>query len=367
MSIVVRQSQFNAGKYLYDTSALGLGAMIRGLAIDNARLAIKTKNPQNLTDSSTGVAAAGLVDIPVPQTPFNAAGGNGEQLTDLLTALGNLNVAHDTLGAALNGVLYPLGMPNVAGIASNTGDIAATGTILFNVQPNAGDTVTVNGTALTFEPLPAEGSLPAGQIGIDPSGIDATVQNLVTYVDQTAALGVTARTTDNGAEVVFAAAAAGTAGNAITLASSNGAQTVSGADLSGGATDGTIAHTIPAQAKAGTAATGAAAADFTTSVSALKIVKLNQQRLARVMASALVALGEPALVSALAGAYPADFNMHAVNAPVASVGGASALAVADATAFYAAAVNNIATMAAVWNAALADVQAGTGQLHVVAG
>lgn len=107
----------------------------------------------------------------------------------------------------------------------------ATGTLTFSANPAADDTVTINGTAITYKASGAAGN----QINIGASK-EATAQALVNFVTAHPTLGVDASL--SGAVVTFRAIERGLPGNAITLAENSTATTVSGANLTGGDLDG---------------------------------------------------------------------------------------------------------------------------------
>lgn len=110
------------------------------------------------------------------------------------------------------------------------GSAVATGTVtLSTTGPVDGDTVTIGGKALTFNAA-AAGSMSVA-IG---NTLGATAANLANAINNLkAALGVTA--TANAGVVTVRSAAAGTGGNAITLAKTGDNIAVSGAALAGGA------------------------------------------------------------------------------------------------------------------------------------
>lgn len=104
----------------------------------------------------------------------------------------------------------------------------AAGWIYPATNPVAGDTVTINGQAITFV-----GGTPAGaQVQIQATAV-LTGGALATYINaNTVALGVTAISANFG-YVNLTANASGSAGNSITLAKSSAALTLSGATLTG--------------------------------------------------------------------------------------------------------------------------------------
>lgn len=145
-----------------------------------------------------------------------------------------------------------LGQVKLGALSASTGTAAATGTIAVAALPADGDTVTIGGTAITFKT-----ANPTGNQVLIGATVAATAQNLLAFL-----LGsldtnlVKFRYTLATATITLTAAVLGTAGNSLTLATSNGtAFTVSGATLASGAantgnaTVGTISG--GAQLKAG--------------------------------------------------------------------------------------------------------------------
>jgi len=106
----------------------------------------------------------------------------------------------------------------------------ASGTATFSGNPTANDTLTLNGTAITFVASGATGN----QVNIGTT-LAATLANLLAFAAASAdaqlvkfSYGV------SGSVFNIYAAAAGTAGNALTLAKSSTAITLSAATLTGG-------------------------------------------------------------------------------------------------------------------------------------
>ena len=107
------------------------------------------------------------------------------------------------------------------------GSGAATGTItLANAVPAEGDTITINGTPITFRAAPGPNDIAiAGTLG-------AQAISIANFLNETPILGVTA--TAAGSVVTLRSTAPGTAGNDVTLAKAGDNITVSGATLTGG-------------------------------------------------------------------------------------------------------------------------------------
>lgn len=117
----------------------------------------------------------------------------------------------------------------------------ATGTITLTGQPAANDTLTVNGTAITFV-----SSSPIGNqivIGANSAATFAAIlaflqQSLDSNIDQANYIQGT------GQVVVVTAKTAGTAGNSFSLAKSSSALAVSAADLAGGAQPSSVGFAV---------------------------------------------------------------------------------------------------------------------------
>ena len=60
-------TQFTGLANVYSRNPYGLAAIVRGLAIDNARLKVEVAAVHDFTDNSTGVAASGIVGLPIPR------------------------------------------------------------------------------------------------------------------------------------------------------------------------------------------------------------------------------------------------------------------------------------------------------------
>jgi hypothetical protein len=148
----------------------------------------------------------------------------------------------------------------------------ATGSITLTSNPSASDTVTINGVVITFVASGATGAqVNIGTAAADtatnlaalingvPDSVDPDTSMPVYGTEPLAGVGVTAQIDgSNAAELDLASIAPGTAGNAITLATSDaGKITVSGATLSGGAaeTDTNAVRAIGIAAQPAAAAT----------------------------------------------------------------------------------------------------------------
>lgn len=245
-AIKVTKKSFAGSARLYGEN--GLGAVIRGLAIDNANLKLQVAQVLDLTDNTTGTASGTtLVDLVVPSAAFDATSAGGAQLTAFNAALVKYENAGKVLTNALNLARTRLGL-----------------------------------------------SLPTAA-----TGTEAT------------------------------------------------------------------ASTIPAQDKTVATASGTSAVDYVTGRAAMVKAKANLRALAASMNEVLVAIGQAPLTINTKDAYPQSMNLVAVTAASASATGASAVSKAAADAFLTGLANNLATMAAKWNASM-NQGGSVAPLNVVA-
>ena len=119
----------------------------------------------------------------------------------------------------------------------------ATGTITLTANPAANDTLTVNGTAITFV-----ASSPVGNQVVIGSSDTVTLANLLTFLQQSTDSNIDQATySATGLVITVTAKVAGTGGNSFTLAKSSSAITLSAADLSGGVMPSSVSYaTSPA-------------------------------------------------------------------------------------------------------------------------
>jgi hypothetical protein len=135
------------------------------------------------------------------------------------------------------------------GFSNSASGMAASGNITFTGQPAVGQTVTINGTAITFI---ANGATPSGNQVALGNTLGDTVQALATFANASVDAGLSVLAygayppspggagQGSGANVLLIAdKTVGTAGNALTLATNVTGATVSGATLSGGTASAT--------------------------------------------------------------------------------------------------------------------------------
>ncbi|MCA7953854.1 DUF3383 family protein [Burkholderia seminalis] len=115
---------------------------------------------------------------------------------------------------------------------------AASGTITLTANPAANDTVTINGTAVTFV-----AAAPAGSQVLIGANAAATAANLQAFLAASADANLSQCSYATvGTVTTVTAIALGNAGNAITLAKSSTAITLSGATLAGGVAASTVSY-----------------------------------------------------------------------------------------------------------------------------
>lgn len=174
-----------------------------------------------------------------PGQPFISA---ETYIPDQLIA-GNMKLVTDTVtigGAVVLKRGSVLGQIGQGTIAASSGKAYATNTVLFAAVPTATDTLTIAGTAITFVAANPTGN--QVQIGATTA---ATALNLVNFLDGSVDVNLAKFTYALASSTVtMTAVVIGTGGNALTLATSNGAAfTLGGATASGG-TANTGAETI---------------------------------------------------------------------------------------------------------------------------
>lgn len=223
-------------RYLGNTPTFSLASTVTSLDHFSSDYGVKEK------DKSTNLQVENTVTLSTDNLQFEnfALWYLGEVLSEDVSAESDLTQeVVVTLGA-----FYQLGStdarPEGCGfvenvVATSTVGTPASGLITLTGQPAADDTVTINGTLITFKASGAVGS----QVNIGVSK-EATAANLRTLINATPALLVTADA-GSGALVNITAITPGTAGNAIALAKTATNITVSGATLTGGAASSTIA------------------------------------------------------------------------------------------------------------------------------
>lgn len=129
-----------------------------------------------------------------------------------------------------------------------------------------------------------------------------------------------------------------------------------------------VADTLPAQDKTTTAAvTGANALDYASGQTAMAKIKQNERKLVAALNDVLYAIGEATITDASLGSVAQGVVLSDPGTAAASATGASAVSKVVADAFLLAHANNLATIAAKWNAIFSAGITSTQALHAVAG
>ena len=110
-AIRVKPTQFTGTGKVFGRDPDALAAIIRGLAIDNARIALEKSAVPALTDNSTGTAAAALVVLPEGTSgAIDATSSGGAATSNLTTSLGKQANALQVLTQSINNARARLGL-----------------------------------------------------------------------------------------------------------------------------------------------------------------------------------------------------------------------------------------------------------------
>ena len=98
----VKITNFTGAGRVFERTPLGLAPLLRGLAIDNARLAMKTAALSALTDNSGGAVVPvgplpAAISLVAPSGVFSAIAANGVGYAALNTSLGKFRNAEAEL------------------------------------------------------------------------------------------------------------------------------------------------------------------------------------------------------------------------------------------------------------------------------
>jgi hypothetical protein len=110
MTIRVSPSHFSGHGKVFTREADGLAAIVRGLAIDHARIKVATANPADFTDNSTGVVAGEVVDLILPTAAFDASAAGGADQAELNGAIDDAEDAMAVVAEHLNDVRALVGL-----------------------------------------------------------------------------------------------------------------------------------------------------------------------------------------------------------------------------------------------------------------
>jgi hypothetical protein len=169
-----------------------------------------------------------------PQQPSAVA---ETYIPDQLIA-GSLKLVSDLAVVSGSAVLQRgsvMGLSKFGSVSGTAGKAFASGTIAIAALPTAADTLTIQGTAITFAAAVPDVAPPANTVYIGTTTA-LTAQALLAFLQGSTDTNLSKLTyTLSGSTITATAAIPGTGGNAYTLATSDsGAFTLSGATLSGG-------------------------------------------------------------------------------------------------------------------------------------
>jgi hypothetical protein len=225
----------------------------------------------------TGITNGDFLAI-IDGVPFNISGLN---LSGALNMSGVASLMQTALSAVAAGatVTYDANYDRftigsgTTGAASSVGFLqpsGAVGNIVFNTQPAAGETLTVNGTAITFI---ASGA-PVGNQVVLGADVGHTAQATLAFLNASQDANLSASTYWMVGNTIWVAArAAGTAGNSYTLATNSTHIAVSGATLQGGVVGTDLSTKMRMTAPSFTNQNGAYAAPGVAAETALQAVQ----------------------------------------------------------------------------------------------
>ena len=127
-AILIKRHQFTGLSKVYSREPDGLAAILRGLAIDNARLKVEINTVKQITYNSGGTAGSGLVALAIPLVAIDATSAGGAQVSALNTSLGKIANAGKVLTGTINEASALLGLP---ASSAASGAQAAADTILI--------------------------------------------------------------------------------------------------------------------------------------------------------------------------------------------------------------------------------------------
>lgn len=159
------------------------------------------------------------------------------------TGVTNLNGVASVINTSLTGgsISYDGQKFTLKSATTGTG-VNASGSITFIANPVDGDTVTVNGVAITFK-----ASAPTGNQVLIGASANATAANLLVFLQTSVLSGLASATYAASLNILtITYGLVGVAGNAFTLAKTSTAITLSGATLTGGLVPSTVGYATAA-------------------------------------------------------------------------------------------------------------------------
>jgi hypothetical protein len=110
-AILVKPDHFSGAGKLFGRDKDGLAAIVRGLAVDNARIAVAVAAIADFTDNSAGTAGASVASVTVPGKVNATVAGVGAKLTDFNTAKNSAYAALVAVAENVNKARARLGLP----------------------------------------------------------------------------------------------------------------------------------------------------------------------------------------------------------------------------------------------------------------
>jgi hypothetical protein len=175
-----------------------------------------------------------LTQVPVGDNPQQPSISDATYIPDQLIA-GDLKLVTDGNATLTGGVALVRGTvlgQVVDGAAATAAGVQATGTLTFSGNPAIGETITLNGTVVTF--IANNTAASAGQVALgltEAQTIEALMAYLVASTDTQL---VKFLYSASGQVITLTAATGGTGGNSLTVAETSSVIVASGATLSGG-------------------------------------------------------------------------------------------------------------------------------------
>jgi Protein of unknown function (DUF3383) len=224
-----------------------------------------------LASAWTGITSGACL-VTIDGVPYALTGLNFSSITNLNGVASVLQTAIQAATSSTQTVVYnstynrfvitdsTTGTSSVIGFVAPS---AAVGSATFSTQPTASDTLTIDGTAVTF----VSGTPTGNQVKIG-SSLPVTLASLLTFLQSSVDANLSLMTyAVTGSVLYIVSKATGTTGNAYTLAKSSSAIALSGSTLAGGAANDISAMTAMTAASSGAyEAPGLAAETLVTAV-----------------------------------------------------------------------------------------------------
>lgn len=239
-SFVVTSSSTGAGAYATGTITLDSNPSYGARASGTITLDANPTNGETVTIQGTTITFVSGSPTGNQVQIAGSASLTAAALQTFLQASADVNLAlmlYNTIGATTTVTAKVYGTAgNSYTLAESAADITLSGATLSGGV--AADTLTVNGTAITFVP-----SAPSGNQVVVGTTKEATAANLQVFLQASVDVNIAEATYSTSANVITVTAVdIGTGGNSFTLAESSSAISISGATLSGGVVASTVSY-----------------------------------------------------------------------------------------------------------------------------